>query len=94
MNTGYDYLAIGIPFQEVNGDSSAGAIQILYGSSGGLVANNASHFFHQDSVGIPGGTEPGDRFGHALATAGWSHALLFRDSFETGDTSRWSYTDP
>ena len=46
----------------------AGAVQIIYGSRGGLTAN-ASRIFHQNTRGIRGTSELGDSFGEHL-TAG------------------------
>ena len=58
-NSQWGYLAIGIPFEDVGSTIDAGAIAIL-GPEGPLG-------FSQDSPGVPGSAEAGDRFGAALA---------------------------
>ncbi len=70
----YDDLAIGVPYQDVNGNVDAGAIHIMYGSAAGLTPSagpsaNGNAVIHQDSSGVVGGggAEPGDRFGFSLA---------------------------
>jgi len=63
---GYTDLAVGVPSEEVSGQGSAGAVNVLYGSSGGLSAAN-DRMFHQDSALITDSAEAGDQFGRALA---------------------------
>lgn len=63
---GFDDLAIGIPFEDVNGKADAGAVHILYGSVAGLSAS-ADQFRHQDSTGVNDACEAADQFGGALA---------------------------
>ncbi len=63
---GYDDLAIGIPGEDIDGESNVGAVQILYGSSSRLTSTDTD-FFHQDSPGVDGGNQSGDQFGFALA---------------------------
>lgn len=69
---GYDDLAIGIPDETVNGDSNAGAINILYGTDHGLdsrfVGWAQDDFLTQDTVAFFATADPNDRFGHTLAT--------------------------
>ncbi|MEU4681536.1 esterase [Streptomyces xinghaiensis] len=64
---GRDDVLIGAPGGTVNGDAGAGYITVQYGTSGGLTTSNAV-VLHQDSAGVPGGAEPGDAFGRAVAT--------------------------
>jgi hypothetical protein len=64
---GYADLAIGAPFDGVNGDTAAGSVTVLYGSSEGLSSTN-NQFWTRDSDGILGVTDPQDRFGYALTT--------------------------
>jgi hypothetical protein len=53
MGTGFADLAAGIPNRSVAGAEYAGAIGIVYGSSGGLSSFH-SQFLTQDSPGIEG----------------------------------------
>ena len=68
-------LAIGVTSE---GDSEAGAVNVLYGASGGL-STNGSQFWHQNKDGILGRAESLDHFGSSLAAADFgksSHADL------------------
>lgn len=65
-NDGYDDLAVGVPGESVEGKSSAGAVNVLYSASTGLLSVG-SEFWHQDTTYVPDGPESGDRFGFALA---------------------------
>ncbi len=59
-------LAIGVPREDIGELISGGAVNVLYGSSAGIVATN-NQLWHQNSAGIRGSVESGDRFGWALA---------------------------
>jgi len=63
---GYADLAIGVPFEEIDGNSAAGAVHVLYGSSTGLTAAG-SQFFDQSEVGGLSDLEAVDLFGSAFA---------------------------
>ena len=71
-NNGVDDLAIGVSGEDVGGIQNAGAVNVIYGGSGGLVASG-NQIWHQDSDGIAGQAEgtdffgDADRFGSALA---------------------------
>jgi hypothetical protein len=65
---GSDDLAVGVPFQEIRGVLSAGAVNVLYGSAGKLTGVGSQRFT-QDSDGVGGAPQAGDVFGYAL-TAG------------------------
>ncbi len=62
-----DDLAIGVFGEDVEGQTDAGAVQVVYGlpSSGLIPANN--QFWHENSIDAGGFTETGDHFGEALA---------------------------
>jgi len=60
-------LAIGVPRADVGGHKDAGAVHVLYGSSGGLSASG-SQLWTQDSAGIQNVAEAGDRFGSSVAS--------------------------
>jgi hypothetical protein len=66
-NDGFADLAIGVP-QEPSpvGITSAGEVNVFYGGGAGLRSHG--QLFTQDSSGVGGGAEAGDRFGSALAT--------------------------
>ena len=63
---GCDDLVIGVPAEDVGTLSSAGAVNIIYGSASGLTATG-DQMWHQDSAGISGGAEANDQFGYSLA---------------------------
>jgi hypothetical protein len=65
---GRDDLGIGAPFESVGAVRFAGAINVIFGSSGGLVAAG-SQLFHQGSAGVASDPEESDTFGFALATS-------------------------
>jgi hypothetical protein len=61
-------LAIGVPFQDVNGARNAGAVSVLYGSPAGLQATGPDdQLWTQDSAGVEDVAEATDLFGSALA---------------------------
>lgn len=71
-------LAIGVPAEQINTVRSGGGVNIIYGSTNGLTGTG-SQFWSQDSAGIFGVAENGDRFGSFLAAANFgrsSHADL------------------
>ena len=71
-NDGYEDLAVGSPDEdiELGGGGSifgAGAVNVIYGSASGLISTN-NQLWTQDSPGVAGGAENGDRFGASLTT--------------------------
>jgi hypothetical protein len=69
---GYDDLAIGSPMKDTSGQSDAGSVVVIHGTSSGLDANAgggalAAKEWSQDSAGVSGAAEANDRFGSALA---------------------------
>jgi hypothetical protein len=60
-------LAIGVPFDDIGPIGNAGAVNILLGTGSGLTASGAGQRFHQNTAGIAGAAESGDRFGLSLA---------------------------
>jgi hypothetical protein len=64
----YADLAVTAPFENLPGAASAGAVNVLYGSSKGLSAAG-DQIWHQNSNGIAGAAEAGDFFGWATAAA-------------------------
>jgi hypothetical protein len=63
---GFDDLAIGEGRETINGVEFAGAVNVLYGTDGGLRAKG-DQFWHQDSPGIRGRAKLSEVFGRALA---------------------------
>ena len=61
---GFGDLAVGAPGEDVGAVANAGAVSVLYGSSGGLASDG--QVLTQDTAGVPGVSEIGDRFGAAL----------------------------
>jgi hypothetical protein len=54
-------LAVGAPFENVGADSDAGAVNVVYGATGGLLEGRNQQFLQANP-------EPGDLYGVALAT--------------------------
>jgi hypothetical protein len=59
-------LAVGVPSEDINGQSSAGAVALLYGSPGVGLAVGEDQFFSQDTPDILDQSEAGDVFGRWL----------------------------
>ena len=64
---GYDDLAVGVPYENIDGSANAGIINFLYGSDDGLVGDYA--YLGQESVCLDCEAESGDMFGYALAAS-------------------------
>jgi hypothetical protein len=74
-NNGFADLAIGVPSESIGAASSssfAGAVNVLYGSSGGL-SGTGSQLFWQGSGGAAGTPEFGDGFGSGLAAGDFNN---------------------
>ncbi|MEM9557847.1 MAG: FG-GAP repeat protein [Acidobacteriota bacterium] len=63
---GCDDLAVGVPFEDVDGVLNAGAVNVIYGGPGGL-SGDGDQFLHQDLGDLTTALETGDLFGGALA---------------------------
>ena len=61
-------LAVGVPGETLGGAFGAGAVNVLYGSAGGLTAAG-SQLWSQATPGVAGIAEAGDFFGQTLAGA-------------------------
>ena len=64
---GYDDLLVGAPGADDSGETDAGVIHVIYGSSSGLTTTG-DQVFHQDTTGINGVAESGDQLGEVLTT--------------------------
>lgn len=62
----YDDLVVGVPEEDADDVSDAGAVNIFFGSSGGITADNAL-LIDQSTTAVPGQSEIGDRFGRSVA---------------------------
>jgi hypothetical protein len=67
-NDGADDLAVGVPGEDVGGAVDAGAVNVLYGSGGGLTGAGSQQFTQPVSA-----VEPGDQFGTALASGDFNN---------------------
>ncbi|MFD4560168.1 VCBS repeat-containing protein [Streptomyces sp. NPDC058469] len=65
---GYRDAVLPAPGANVAGKEGAGAVVILYGASSGLSASHRKTIT-QNTAGVPGTAEAGDRFGESTATA-------------------------
>ena len=65
---GFDDLAVGVPGEDIGTESSAGAVNVIYGSNV-LLALAGNQVWHQNSPSVAGGAEEGDAFGASLAAA-------------------------
>jgi hypothetical protein len=77
-NGSEDDLAVGVPLENVDGQTDAGGVNVIYGTTSGL-SSARSYFYSQNTPNIYGGAEPNDRFGWSLAAADFgdsSHADL------------------
>jgi len=66
-NDGCDDLAIGVPFDDVEGLNSAGGVNVLYGSPGSGLSDQNIDYWHQGGGSAGGALEANDNFGRALA---------------------------
>ncbi|MFE9018794.1 FG-GAP-like repeat-containing protein [Streptomyces sp. NPDC007808] len=63
---GYLDVATGLPGEDLNGVTDAGAVLVLRGSANGLTGSG-SKVFTQNTSGVPGTAEKGDKFGAQTA---------------------------
>lgn len=71
---GIQDLAIGVPLEDIGGIFNAGAVHVLYGSLAGLQTSSpVDQFWRQDSPGVDNFSEPGDEFGHSLASGDFNN---------------------
>lgn len=69
---GYEDLAVGAPYESVDGETMAGAVNVIYGSNDGLTYDN-NQIWHQNSPGFVGNiAEPSDWFGFSLTSADYN----------------------
>ena len=68
---GFDDLVVGSPYEDVSGERNAGTVNVIYGSAGGLAAED-DQLWHQASAGVPGALERDDRFGWSLTVGNFN----------------------
>jgi extracellular elastinolytic metalloproteinase len=61
-------VVVGVPGKVIGGDAGAGEVAILTGGTTGVTTTGAA-LLHQDSSGMLDSSDPGDRFGAAVAIA-------------------------
>jgi hypothetical protein len=92
-NDGYDDLAIGAPYEGIGTTGSAGAVNILYGSSDGL-SSVGDQMWHQNTPGILGICETDDRFGTTLSVGDFDNDgyddLAIGVPYESFGTASWA----
>ena len=69
---GYADLAVAAPAEDVGGVFDAGAVNVLYGSAGGLTGAG-SQYFTQDTPGVGSSAEQSDLFGAELTAGDFNH---------------------
>ncbi|MEU0144531.1 FG-GAP repeat protein [Streptomyces sp. NPDC006288] len=90
---GHADLAVGVPGEDVGTVADAGGIRLLRGSAAGLTAAGAKSF-DQNSAGVPGTAEKGDRWGGQVRLAdtdadGRSELLAAAPGENTSDGVVW-----
>ncbi|MFN7950846.1 MAG: FG-GAP-like repeat-containing protein [bacterium] len=81
-------LAIGVPGNPSGGNVDAGSVNVVYGSASGLTVTGSEEWT-QNSSGVEGAPQAGDRFGERLAALP-ELTWIFVDDFEGGDTTDWT----
>ncbi len=64
---------MGVPGEDIGTVVDAGAVQVIYGSGGGLTAAG-NQLWSQDSPGIAGAAEYTDEFGSAVTAANFGNS--------------------
>ncbi|KUL64312.1 FG-GAP and VCBS repeat-containing protein [Streptomyces sp. NRRL S-1521] len=66
---GYGDIAVGDAQSTLDTERAAGVVRVNYGSSNGADEDRSTRVFTEDTAGIPGGVQQGDRFGASVAAA-------------------------
>jgi hypothetical protein len=86
-------LAVGVPWETIDVEDNAGAVNVIYGSSDGLTSDG-NQFWSQGSSGIQGAPEAGDEFGSVLTTGdfdgdGYTDLAVGTPKEDSGDPVVW-----
>jgi hypothetical protein len=68
---GFADLGVGVPFEDIGAIQDAGAVNVLYGSAGGVTAAGNQQFW-QGAGGVAGTAEASDMFGRSLVAGDFS----------------------
>jgi FG-GAP repeat protein len=71
-NNGISDLAVGVPDEDVGAIRDAGAVNVLYGPSGGLTATGSQQFW-QGAGGVAGTAEAFDNFGWTVSAGDFNN---------------------
>ena len=66
-NDGADDLAIGVPYEAVGGIYDAGAVNVIYGTTGVGLTSAGNQFWHQNVSGVLDAAAADEQFGSSLA---------------------------
>ena len=91
---GYLDVATGLPGEDLGSITDAGAVLVLRGSANGLTATGVKAFT-QDTSGVPGTAEKGDRFGAETALVdadGDKNGLIVGAPGERRQRFRWVFS--
>jgi hypothetical protein len=69
---GFVDLAVGVPLEDIGAAGDAGAVNVLYGSAGGVTGAGSQQFW-QGAGGVGGTAEAGDEFGSSLAAGDFNN---------------------
>lgn len=93
---GYQDVVTGLPGEDFDGLTDAGSVLVLRGSANGLTGTGAKSF-SQNTAGVPGAAEKGDRFGAETALLDPNqdrrHSLVVGDPAENANNgSVWHFS--
>jgi hypothetical protein len=71
-----DDLAIGVPFEDVDGSIAGGALHVLYGAADDGLTGTGSQLWHQGVAGVPGTSGDDDHFAWSLAAGDYDPPAL------------------
>ncbi|MET7974253.1 FG-GAP and VCBS repeat-containing protein [Streptomyces mirabilis] len=88
---GYADVVTGVPGEDLAGRTDAGTFAVLRGSSTGLSGTRVQ-VFSQNTAGVPGTAENGDRFGSRTAVVG-GHVAVSAPEENSGSGAVWVFPD-